>query len=193
MKRLKNPIASIALAASLMGFADVQACGDPNQYKTYAVEKDSLGRLIVLWTENRAERPLNVSIDGSPAMVISLPGQNCLRPKLHVTPQGHIVALWTSLDKNLTRIHAAMLPYEGKWTQPICLAEEEEIVPNTLQVLAALDNEISVSWETMTYYPAVQNPGCLAFRKELRYISGSLKHFDGTPKTLAILQQSENP
>lgn len=81
--------------------------------------------------------------------------------------------------------------FGGKWSKPACISGDDPVAPGTFRLIVAKDNEINVYWESPTYFPSTANPGLLAYKKELHFVSGTMDSFEEKPKTLAILQHND--
>lgn len=192
MKNLNQYIQHSTIAC-LLGMtvltSDLAACGESSNSKRYLIEKDSLSRLIVLWTEVEANPALKISIENGPATIISLPGQGCLFPKLGITENNDLVVIWLVPDyeKDCNKLFYATLPFGGQWSKPVCLNGEDLIIPKTHELMVTNENEIDVMWEALTYTPSDTSRGGLSCKSELRTVRCSINSTGGSPRSLATL------
>lgn len=185
-KNIRHGIVSCLLGMTVLT-SDLAAC-ESSGPKRYMIEKDSLGRLIVLWTEVELEPALQISIDHGPSTVISLPGQGCLFPKLGITENNDLVVIWMALNKESGSysLFYATLPFGGQWTKPVSLNADDLIIPKSHQLMVTNENEIDVMWEALTYSPS-KSLGSSSCKNELRTVRCSINSAGGSPRTLARL------
>jgi len=173
----------------------LEGCED--LHSRYSHECDSKGCNIVSWvdcTENKfILKSAIINADGSLAKVaaISAEGKVCYWPQLHTTTKGDMVAIWYSTDTNKRTysLYGAMCPFEGSWTNPVCLSNEEEgVLANSAHLSINEKDQIGIFWESRTYYYAPSDPNELLYKEELRMVSGSLEKGWNAPITLSTMR-----
>jgi hypothetical protein len=183
---------SMSFALTLLFYLhDAEAC-ESSDIKSYSINKDSLGRLIIL-RANLREKLLQISIDQEPSKIISLPGQECYDFLYEVTHEGDIIVLWMAVDPNkeLYSLYTASLPYEKEWTKPVCLTSEEEYInPKSLKLIVASNHDISIFWESTFFFESTNDPKVLAYKTELRKANGTIDSWSQT-STYAQLYNSD--
>lgn len=174
---------------TLASYSGLQACENDNMY---ALETDTLGRVIILWIESLQEKSLKISVNHGPVTVLSTSGQIALKPKMDITPQGDIIVVWSSIGSQGTYdLNARVLPYEGNWSQPTVLNDKSEaILSNSVKLVANHENDIGVYWESLTFMPSIADENVIVDRRELRCVTGSRKGWSA-PKTVALLRQDQ--
>ncbi len=164
----------------------LDACGESKGL--YHIEKDSLGRTILIWTDPNVLVPVvKVSINNGPPTIISPEGQCCYEPTFDVTKNGDIVALWTTIKNGAFDLYSATLPYKGKWTTPVCISNGVEgVLASTYKLIVTDSDDLNAYWEAVTYYPSENNPNYLCSKRELRWAKGTTKSWSHA-ETLVML------
>ena len=170
---------------------NLEAC-ESTDNKNYSLTKDALGRLIVLRIDLK-DRSLQISIDGEPSKIISMPDQKCFDFYSHATPEGDIVIFWMGLASNqeICSIYITALPYGKEWTQPERLsAENEYIISKSLRSIVTTLHDITVFWESAIFFESTQSITGLGHQRELRTVRGGMNSWS-QPSTCVILSNSD--
>ena len=188
MKKLKIRMINLSVTLALLLISCFEMGYSNPQSHHYFIEKDAIGRLIVLWADSNTNS-LFISIDEGKPKEISLPGQICLNPTLDWTEEGDLVVIWAGKvpNKETYSLYGTRLPFGGNWTLPEMIPEPDELVVLTSpRLVVKHSDEIRVFWESVTYFPSTANPDQLESHKELRSTTGSIKSW-GSPKTTTFM------
>jgi hypothetical protein len=186
-KKILNLI--VPLAVTFFGsLTNVEACEGP-KHTLHQVQKDPLGRLVIVWIESKEEKVLKISIDNGPPKTLSNEGQSCISPLLEITPSGDIIVLWSAISPkgDKCELYVTMLPYGGSWSRPVLLNNnQEKVVLDSYELIVVNENEMHAFWESVIHETG-QNPNTVISRKELRKASGSINSW-GSAETVALLR-----